>query len=583
MYLYIDNGKYGHNTFYVKKSFRKENGAVSTKTVENLGRLDDLKKLHDDPIVWAKAYIEELNQKEKESQRTILLSLSPTKQIEPDKVAMLDGGYLFLKNIFYKLNLNSVCQKISEGYDFKYNLSEILSTLIVNRVLFPCSKQATYEKSQDSLQAPKFSLKDMYRSLKVIADSTDYIQSEMYKYSKNLGKRNDCILYYDCTNFYCEIEEEKGIRKYGVSKENRPNPIVEMGLFLDGDGIPLAFCVHDGNTNEQKTLKPLEKQIIEDFKLSKFIVCTDAGLSSIDNRKFNNCGERAFITTQSIKKMKVFQKEWALGTDGWSLIGHNKTYNINEILNNNDDFESFFDSVFYKERWFNENGIEQRYLVTFSIKQMKYQRNIRNEQLERVKKTLKNTKSIDRTRQTDYKRFIEKITVTNAGELAQKTTYSLNTAKIFDEEQYDGFYAVATNLEDNAESIIKINKGRWEIEENFRFMKDEFDTRPIYLSRDDHIKAHFTTCFLALTIFRYLEKIIENKYTGQQILKELRNFKFHKIQSEGYIPIYTRTQLTDDLHNKFGFRTDTQIVTNATMKKIFSFIKKRISQSTELN
>lgn len=580
MYLWIDNNKYGHNTLYVKKSFRKENGKVSTKTVENLGRLEDLSKIHPDPIAWAKEYIEELNKKEKECTKTVILPFSPTTQIESNKDVLLDGGYLFLKHIYHNLNLDYICKKISNDYDFKYNLNNILSTLVINRILFPGSKRATYEKSTHSLQPPTFSLKDMYRSLKVIADSTDQIQSNLYRFSKDMGKRNDHILYYDCTNFYCEIEEENGIRKYGVSKENRPNPIVQMGLFLDGDGIPLAFCVFDGNTNEQKTLRPLERQIINDFELSKFIVCTDAGLSSLANRKFNNFSDKAFVTTQSIKKMKDFQKEWALDTTGWSLCDKKEKYDISEILSDEDKMQKYYNSIFYKERWFNENDLEQRYIVSFSIKNYLYQRKIRNEQIERAAMKLKSANDIEHYRATDYKRFIQKSSITADGELADKKIYSINTEKIKDEEQYDGFYAVATNLEGSVEKIIEINKGRWEIEESFRFMKSEFDTRPIYLSRDDHIKAHFTICFLALTIFRYLENILDKKYTGQRILKELRDFKFYKVQSEGYIPVYTRTELTDSLHKKFGFRTDTQIVPNAEMKNIFSKIKKCRSHTT---
>lgn len=575
MYLWIDKNKYGHQTLYVKKTFRGDNGKNRTQTVENLGRLEELKNKYDDPIEWAKRYVEELNKQEKESTSSITLKLTPLKQIEKGKQRAYDGGYLFLQKIYYELRLDYICKKISEKYKFEYNLNDIMSRLIYGRILSPASKLSTYEYSSRLLETPHFRLQDVYRALDVIAEESKSIQANLYKFSKDLGKRNDKILYYDCTNYYFELEHERSMAKYGVSKENRPNPIVQMGLFMDGDGIPLAFCLNDGNTNEQKTLIPLEEQIIRDFGNSKFIVCTDAGLSGIENRKFNNVGERAFITTQSIKNMKSFQKEWALSYEGWHLIGEMAAFNINEILADEEKCLYYYDRVFYKEQWFNENEIEQRIIVTFSLKYMNYTRNIRNEQISRAQKAISSGNDTDRVRQTDYKRFITKSNITKDGELAEKKVYALNEEKIREEEMYDGFYAVATNLDDKIETIIAINKGRWEIEESFRIMKSEFQARPVYLHKDNRILAHFTICFLALTVFRYMEKRLKNKYTCSQIVNGLNDIKFMRFPDDGYVPTYTRTDFTDDLHEAFGFRTDYQIIKNSAMKKIISFSKKK--------
>ena len=421
-----------------------------------------------------------------------------------------------------------------------------------------------------------FNVHHIYRALEVIAKEKDYIQARLYRNSKKLGRRNDRILYYDCTNYYFEIEQERGMAKYGPSKEHRPNPIVEMGLFMDGDGIPLAFCLHDGNTNEQKTLQPLENQIINDFGNAQFVVCTDAGLSSASNRRFNDKAGRAFITTQSIKKMKGFQKEWALSPEGWHLPGKKETFNLNTILGDEDLMQKYWLQTFYKEQWFNENDIEQRYIATFYLKYMNYQRIIRNEQIERAEKALHSDTKTDRSRQSDYKRFITKTSVTDSGEIADKKVYTLDKEKIAAEEQYDGFYCVATNLEDSVIDIIKVNHRRWEIEESFRIMKTEFSARPVYLSRDDRIIAHFTTCFLALVLFRYFEKGTGHKYTCTQLLDALKSIKFIKTQ-EGFIPAYVRTDITDVLHTVFGARTDYQITTFGDMKKIISHSKKFFS------
>lgn len=560
---------------YVIKSFRDANGKSTTKIVEKLGSYAELAKLHDDPIAWAEAYIAELNKQELARKTPVCIRLYEAQRIEKDEKRIYAGGYLFLQKIYYELHLDYICRKISERHHFAYDLNEILSRLVYNRVLDAGSKLSAYAYARTLLEEPSFQLQDIYRALDVIAEESGYIQAQLYKFSKVLGKRNDSILYYDCTNYYFEIEQERGMRRYGISKEHRPNPIVQMGLLMDGDGIPLAFCLNGGNTAEQKTLIPLEKQIMEDFGHSRFIICTDAGLSSAENRRFNDKEDRAFITTQSVKKLKDFQKAWALSPEGWRLSGENTLFNISDVLADKKQTEAYYDRVFYKEDWFRENGIEQRIIVTFSVKYLNYTRNIRNEQVARAEKALRSSGKAERSRQTDYRRFIAKTSVTKDGELAGEEIFTLDEAKIREEEKYDGFYAVATDLEDPVEDIIAVNKGRWEIEECFRIMKTEFQARPVYLQKDNRILAHFTTCFIALMVFRYLEKRLQGKYSCEQIIEGLNSIRFLRFPEAGYVPAYTRTEFTDDLHDAFGFRTDYQILSKATMRKTISLTKKK--------
>ena len=420
----------------------------------------------------------------------------------------------------------------------------------------------------------------IYRALGYLAKETDFIQSSLYENSLKISKRNTGILYYDCTNYYFEIEQEDGNKQYGPSKEHKPNPIVQMGLFMDGDGIPLAFSINRGNMNEQLTLKPLEKKILSDFKLSRFVVCTDAGLSSEANRKFNDKDGRAFITTQSIKKLKEHLRNWSLGSTGWKLPGSEKTYNISildEMIRkaSSEDIEKIRAKVFYKERWVKENGLEQRLIVTYSIKYRDYQRKIRNSQIERALKTIENNPTkIKKCHQNDYKRFISKTSCTSDGEKADKEIYSIDQSLIEKEETFDGFYGVCTNLEDEVSEIVKVNHRRWEIEECFRIMKSEFKVRPVYLRDDDRIEAHFITCFISLILYRFLEKRLKEKFTCHEIINELKEMNFKEIKGEGYEPIYTRTDFTDALHEAFGFHTDYQVVTKSMMKKIFKETKK---------
>ena len=284
----------------------KKNGKRTTKVYENIGNFEKLKQRagDEDPLVWLKNYVQELNKKEKENKMPVIIKKDPSKVIDKNVQSSFNVGYLFLQDIYYKLKLDKICNKITEQHQFKFDLNDILSKLIYSRILFPASKLKTLELSKRFLEQPNFEYQHIERALPVICENMDFIQSELYKNSNEYMKRNNKILYYDCTNYYFEIEEESGLRQYGKSKENRPNPIVQMGLFMDGNGIPLAFDITPGNTNEQKTLQPLEEKIIKDFEFSEFVVCTDAGLASKANRKFNNKNNRKFVTTQSIKKLK---------------------------------------------------------------------------------------------------------------------------------------------------------------------------------------------------------------------------------------------------------------------------------------
>ena len=343
-----------------------------------------------------------------------------------------------------------------------------------------------------------------------------------------------------------------------------------MGMFMDADGIPLAFSIFEGNQNEQPSMSPLEQKIIKDFGTSNFIVCTDSGLSSTSNRKLNSIQGRGFVTTQPIKKLKSFLQDFCLADEGWYLPGSNKKYKLSEL-----DEEADYDKVFYNDRWINEDNLEQNLIVTYSIKYRNYQRTIRERQIERAMKYVESPSKLTKNRANDPKRFVEQGHCTTDGEVASKTITSLNRKQIDNETKYDGFYAVCTNLECDVSSIIKINQRRWEIEECFRIMKTEFKSRPIYLSRKDRIIAHFTTCFTALVIYRILEQKLKEKYTCEELIDTIRSMDMMIAPGEGYIPIYTRTDITDALHDAFGFRTDYQITSQKNMRKILNQTRKR--------
>ena len=556
-------------SFYITHSYTKNNGTTTSRIYKKLGTLAELTKLlntdRDGVMLWAKeqARIETEKYKNEKECKTVLIPFHADRQLDYDKQVFYEGGYLFLQFIYYQLRLDRTCRKIRDKNNFKYDINAILSDLIYTRILEPSSKRSSYRAAQKFMEAPSYELHDVYRALSVLADNCDLIQSEVYKNSNFIMKRNDKILYYDCTNYYFEIEQENGDRKYGKGKEHRPNPIIQMGLFIDGDGIPLAFSLFPGNQNEQKSLKPLEQKILQDFGHQKFIYCSDAGLASETNREFNHLGERAFIVTQSIKKLKKEEKEWALNNSGFKRVSDDKPVDMGALSNEDKT------GLFYKDEPYTTAKLHQRLIVTYSPKYAAYQKSIRDAQIERAGKMVDAGKlKKQRKNPNDPARFVGKMAVTSDGEKAD-IRYYLDEDKIKEEAKYDGLYAVCTDLlDDSVGDILKVSEGRWQIEECFRIMKTDFTARPVYTSLEDHIKAHFLTCFLALLVYRILEKKLDSKYTCEEILSKLKKMNFADIQEQGFIPLYSRDELTDALHETCGFRTDYEFITKSDMKKI---------------
>lgn len=552
------------------------NGSRTTKTVEKLGKINELcseKNLTREQVIeWAKSRAKKLTADEKNENSNIIIPFSSNRIIDLNTERKFNCGYLFLQSIYYQLKLDNICRNIKNRYKFDFDLNAILSDLIYSRILCPSSKRSSFQFASTLLEKPKYELHDVYRALSVLAKESSHIQSELYKNSHFVKQRNTSTLYYDCTNYYFEIEEEAGIKQYGKGKENRPNPIVGMGLMMDGDGIPLAFDMYEGNKNEQVTLKPLEKRIIKDFELSKFIYCSDAGLASKKNKEFNSIGDRAYIITQSLKKLKKDDREVALRHEGFLEVdgSSQKRVSIDEIDFKNTENK---ERLFYKELPL-EKPMKERLIVTFSPKYALYQKKIRENQIERAMKMIKNGKlKKARKNPNDPARFIEKITTNENGEVIEEH-YVMDIQKIKEEEMYDGFYAITTNLEDDdIKTIIAVSERRWQIEECFRIMKTDFKARPVYVQKEDSIEAHFLTCFISLIIYRLLADKLGNRYTVNEIIKTLRNMEVVDTNYNGYIPAYKRTTLTDELHEKYGFRTDYEIIGKKKMRNIIKNTK----------
>lgn len=563
--------------YYIIKDYTK-NGKRSTKHVERIGNLEEVKKMAGDIDykVWLKEYVSNYNE-EHCKKEIITIKKNNKKIIDSNINNKFNVGYLFFKKLYNQLNIKSICDTISDKYKFQFDLNEILSYLIYARIIYPSSKLETFKQCQNFIEQPKFKLHDEYRALSYIAKNMDFIQEQLFNNSKNVIKRNSSVIYYDCTNYFFDIDNEDDLRKYGISKEHRPNPIVGMGLFMDGDGLPLSCNIYPGNQNEQKTLIPEETKIINNFKLesAKMILCTDAGLASDEIKKFNIKDNRGFVITQSLKKLKDEYKEQVFDKSKWRIPNDLKNvYNLEDIENDDSLKEKYYETLFYKIIQTETKSVKQDLIVIFCFKYFDYNRNIRNNQIERAKKSIE-TNNVTRKgkSQNDYRRFIDSLNSTDNGEIAENTTYSINEDLIKEEAKYDGYYALTTNLVSDVNEIFKIVKGRWEIEESFRIMKSDFLARPVNLSREDRIKAHFMTCFISLFIYRLLEKKLNYKYTPFQILDTLRNMIVFESKGDGYIPGYVRNNITDDLHEAFNFRTDYEINTYKDIKKIFQSLK----------
>jgi len=575
MYVAI-NGIDNNKSVYIMQSYRKENGQTSSRVYRKLGRLNDLLQQfsndREQMMLWAKNEAAKDTEDYNRNNAAISVSFSKGAYIPKNEERSFNAGYLFLQQLCTRLRMDFICRKIRSRHKFTYDLGAIMTDLIYARILCPASKLSSYAYCKTLLEPPKYTLQNVYRALSVMAEESDFIQEELYRNSNFIHPRNNKILYYDCTNYYFEIEEEDGLKHYGKSKENRPNPIVTMGLFMDPDGIPLAFDIYPGNQNEQTTLKPLEKKVIQDFGCSEFIFCSDAGLGSKTNRYFNSFGSRAYVITHSLKKMKKEDRDIALNPTQFKVPGSGRMIDIRTL---DESDEKVFNTIYYKEIPLVTGDMAETVIVTYSPKYKAYQKKIRNRQIERAEKMINSSGKIRTGKnQNDPTRFVKKVSVTEDGEIAEKTIYDLNEERINEEAQYDGFYAVVTNLEGNVEEILKINKRRWEIEENFRIMKNEFEARPVYVQRDDRIKAHFLICYISLLIYRLLEQKIGTGYTCEQILQTLRSMQMTRLSTDsGYIPSYTRTDLTDILHKTFGFHTDYEFISKSSMRSIIKETK----------
>lgn len=543
--------------YYLSKGIRK-NGKPSTVNIEIIGRHSELIRVHSDPLAYCKQYAIEKTKNEKAFlKEKFQVNLEYKIQTETSKISEVTNyniGYFYLKHILDQLNLRSFFKEITKDSKITFSPLSVTHFLTYARILDPNSKLGTYDTHKTYYNLPDIALQDIYKTLDIISDNLDAFQTHLYHQSNLYSKRNTEILYYDCTNFFFEILGEKGMRKYGISKENRPNPIVQLGLFMDADGIPLAFNINDGNTNEQTTPISLEKKIVKEFEINNFIYVADAGLGSNRIRYYNSFNNRNYLVTQSLKKLKKADLDLILDENNW----------YDPITKRNDicltDIDEKDERIFYKvliidnpidiglREYTKTNALKkktdfkQTLIVSFNKQQQLFQREVRCKQILRAKEMIIKNR-VEKTTENSPKRFIK---------TEDSNKYLFNDERVNYESQFDGFYAMVTSLDEDLNMITKIMGRRWQIEQSFRIMKTNFKSRPVYHQKDRRIIAHFATCFLALLVYRLLEKKLNSKYTINEILEQLKRMTVSDLNGVVFKANYKGSEILEALNKVFN-------------------------------
>lgn len=595
-------------TYYIQQGFR--NGKkTTTKNIKRLGKHSELLLITDDPLEYAKNEVKKMNEEYRSGRSEFVVTMDfneriPSSDSPCSNSTSLNIGYLYLKDIYAKLNLSDFFKSVSSDRKITYDCNKICQFLTYARILDPASKYGTYDKLDTYYEKPQVEYQHMIRFLDILDRNSDKYLKHLFDNSENIVKRDTSVMYYDCTNYFFETEKPDeeivdevtgeiilGLRQFGISKENKTSPIVEMGLIMDSRGIPISMCIHPGNTNEQLTAVPLEKEVIKMTGNKKFIYCADAGLGSYNIRKFNDMGGRAYIVTQSVKKLGQEIKDIVFNDSNYRLLSNDDAITLKEMrtfnkkdANNLSLYNDFaykvipantaMDTGLYEEKVY-KNGrtkkvkakgtLHQYIIVTFSRKMMEYQRTIRERQLERAKKLLR-LKDPEKIKKgpNDIRRFLKNTSSDTAN-------YVLDMDKIHEEEKYDGFYAVATNLDDSAKDILAVAQNRYKIEDCFRIMKTNFDARPVFLRKPERIRAHFLICYTALLIYRLMEcKLDDNltHVTTSNLIKTLRNMNVVNMDDMYYKSIYSGSQALDALERCFELQLNRKYYRPSDLNKI---------------
>lgn len=593
------------HTIYVQESFRDKNGKSTSRKIETLGSEEEIEKKFGCPdgLEWARQYVARLNEEKRLGKEKIRAEFNPAERIDYNEQVVYDCGDLVMLPLYNSLGLPQKCDEIVSGTKVKYNLNEILETLVMLRILAPCSKLSSYNLGKKRMRKTTAAIEDVYRALTLLSSHIDDIQATVWENSRKIIERKTRVVFYDCTNYYFEIEDNdpvgidprhpkrpEGIRRRGKSKEHRPNPIVQMGLLMDEDGIPLSFIIFPGNESEQPSLQKIEEMVANKFGLNEFIISTDAGLSSEDNRRYNMTEGREYIAVQSLPSLSEADQKMALDPKGWRVAFRDKKlgpidandpyrdiFNLDEIDMAIERHTSFYKEIIVEKKinGRKKSARPERVIVTYCHDFALFLKHKREERIKSAEKIVKNKNAKSRQSQQDPRAYVSTVYVTEDGEEAQYISMSIDWEKIKNESRFDGFYAYGTSLDDDAIDVLRARSFHHEIEHLFRTTKTFLDSRPVYLQRSDRIKSHFLICFLAMVIIKILQKQLNMpELPIDQLISTLRGFKLAHVRAAGYIPLFERTELTDKLQENVNICIDTQIVKQKTLNALYRKVLK---------
>lgn len=560
MRLSITKSKKSRSYFVIEDVY--VDGKRTTRTYEKLGNEEYIRCTYntDQPEMWAKEYVRMLNLKMKSVTNTFNVSYCERKRIPLNLPSTFNGGYLFLQSLYYQLGIHRICSSFANLRDVEFDLNHILSRIIYTRILFPHGTTGAINLSKSLIDSASFELHQMYRSLEIINAHTSDFLSRVFLHSSSIIPHQSKILYYDFANYYFEVERDERMDRYDSDAGSQPNPMIQMGLYIDGNGIPMGMNLTSAkSTSEAASEKsPWHNQLHGQLQTSQFVYYSDSSIDkSFKLADLNKSTEVFYVSTQPIKQLASDLKSWALDQTGWRVKGSERMIHLREILDNLDN-----PLIYYKEKWMDDHSEMKRLVVTFSPVSKNYFRNLRQLQF------IHEEKSINGPLKNSYENSVS--SKTQGSKHFNDKLYSNHLQNIINEEKYDGYYAVVTNLTEDVSEIIDLTRRRWEIEENFRVMQHELRTHPVYLKREDRVRSHFLICYLSLLITRLLEAKLEYKYTSEEIVTTLSSMNFTKKNGLGYIPQYMRTELTDALHNAFGFTTDMEVITFEKMNEIIN-------------
>ncbi len=588
--------------YYAQQGFR--NGKkTTTRNVTKIGKHSELLKITGSPLAYAKEQIQLYNDELKNNKVSMEVVIDFDEKIKSSNDLVSSSnrvniGYFILQQVYHDLKIGSFFKNATSDSKITFDPDQVNRFLTYARVLEPDSKLGTYDHLHRYYEQPVFEYVHVLRTMDILEQNYDEYICHLFGQSNTIVPRDTSVCYFDCSNYYFEIECDdedyidevtgeilKGFRKYGPSKEHKHNPVVEMGLFMDSRGMPISMCINSGSDNEQTCAIPLEKKMARMLDGKKFIYCADAGLGSLNIRKFNSMGGRSFIVTQSIKMLSDTLKKAVFNDYDYRLLSNDNPVTI-EGMKNFDKNDSrnlgLYNDSAYKiveadkavdlglyDEILLKNGktkkvkskayVKQKLVITFSRKVMEYQRYIRNRQIERAKKILAGSgPECIKKGPHDVTRFIKRTSVAKSGDKVTDT-YHIDRGVIEEEEKYDGYYAVATNLDDDAKTIIEISSKRHKIEDCFRVMKTNFSARPVHHHNRERIIAHFMICYTALLIYRLLEAKLDDygtHFTTENIIETLKNMEVVNVQDMYYQSTYSGSQVCTALNAVFDLALD---------------------------